>query len=78
MARRNTRDLAAAVHGAGARPNASTGPDGEEDRKGVLIRVPASMSKALRRVALDEDTTLQAIGIEAFEKLLEDRNRPGS
>ena len=31
------------------------------------------MSKALRQLALDEDTTLQALGLEAFERLLEER-----
>ena len=30
------------------------------------------MSRALRRLAIDEDTTLQALGVRAFELLLAD------
>ena len=36
------------------------------------------MSKALRQLALDEDTTLQALGVEAFERLLEKRKEQSS
>jgi len=42
---------------------------GQESR-GVLIRVNATGLKALRQLALDRDTTLQALGIEAFNDLL--------
>ena len=80
MARANTRDLASAVHSAGKAPADTTQPDAprrvvrtRQGTKGVLIHVTPTMSKALRQLALDEDTTLQALGVEAFERLLETR-----
>jgi hypothetical protein len=36
----------------------------------VLIRVNTAGLRALRQLALDEDRTLQALGIEAFNDLL--------
>jgi len=41
----------------------------------VLIHVSPELSRRLRQLALDEDTTLQALGLEAFERLLESRGR---
>ena len=77
MAKPNTRDLASAVHDAGKPrpgPDATTRvPKSRQGRKGVLIHVTPDMSKALRQLALDEDTTLQALGEEAFERLLDER-----
>lgn len=76
MARPNTRDLASAVHNAGKTTRAETthrAPKSRQGRKGVLIHVTPELSKALRQLALDEDTTLQALGEEAFTRLLEER-----
>ena len=80
MARPNIRDLASAVHNAGNPAQPTAGPDTakrvpktRQGTKGVLIHVTPPMSKALRQLALDEDTTLQALGVEAFERLLEER-----
>ena len=76
MARANTRDLASAVHNAGRTTDADTTrrvPQSRQGRKGVLIHVTPDMSRALRQLALDEDTTLQALGVEAFERLLDER-----
>ena len=76
MARANTRDLASAVHDAGKTTDTETtyrAPKSRQGRKGVLIHVTPEMSKALRQLALDEDTSLQALGVEAFERLLEGR-----
>ena len=42
----------------------------ERDLRGVLIRVNTAGLKALRQLALNRDTTLQALGIEAFNDLL--------
>jgi antitoxin-like ribbon-helix-helix protein len=42
----------------------------ERDLRGVLIRVNATGLRALRQLALDRDTTLQALGVEAFNDLL--------
>jgi hypothetical protein len=38
--------------------------------RGLLVRVNADGLRALRQLALDEDTTLQALGVEAFNDLL--------
>ena len=76
-------DIASAVHGA-ARKRAS--PPAPEDRtakkprsrqgtKGIVTYVSPELSRALRLLALDEDTSLQALGLEAFEALLARRGR---
>jgi hypothetical protein len=38
--------------------------------RGLLIRMNSEGLRALRQLALDEDRTLQALGIEAFNDLL--------
>ena len=43
---------------------------GERDMRGLLIRVNVDGLRALRQLALDRDTTLEALGIEAFNDLL--------
>ena len=71
-------DLASAVHRAsGPHPKTAarrrySPPATRQGTKGVLIHVTPEMSKALRRLAIDEDTTLQALGVRAFELLLTD------
>ena len=71
-------DLASAVHRASSpRPKTAaerrySPPATRQGTKGVLIHVTPEMSKALRRLAIDEDTTLQALGVRAFELLLAD------
>ena len=42
----------------------------ERDLRGVLIRVNAAGLRALRQLALNQDRTLQALGIEALNDLL--------
>jgi hypothetical protein len=42
----------------------------EQAVRGLLVRVNADGLRALRQLALDEDTTLQALGIEALNDLL--------
>ena len=80
-------DLASAVHDAGR----SVGPGLEnpspelrrrayrppsrEKRRGIVIHVIPELRKTLRQIALDEDTTLQALGEEAFERLVRERYR---
>ena len=85
MARTKTRDLASAVHSAGKTATDASGPDTarrvartRQGTKGVLIHVSPTMSKALRQLALDEDSTLQALGVEAFEHLLKERRERSS
>ena len=80
MAKPNNRDLVSAVHNAGKSAEPIAGPVAtrhvpktRQGTKGILTHVTPTMSKALRQLALDEDTTLQALGLEAFERLLEER-----
>ena len=42
--------------------------------KGVLLRLPVEFHRELRLLALDEDTSLQALGVEALEMLLASRS----
>ena len=80
MAKPNNRDLVSAVHNAEKSAEPTAGPVAtrhvpktRQGTKGILTHVTPTMSKALRQLALDEDTTLQALGLEAFERLLEER-----
>ena len=88
MSKAKKLDLAGAVHGAaraGSGPAASvaTAParpvraraSSREGTRGVLIRVERALSRRLRQLALDEDTSVQALGVEAFEALLQARGR---
>ena len=43
--------------------------------KGVLLRLPVDLHRKLRQLALDEDTSLQGLGVEALEQMLEKRRR---
>jgi hypothetical protein len=45
----------------------------ERDVRGLLIRVNADGLRALRQLALNEDTTLQSLAIEALNDLLKKR-----
>ena len=76
-------DLATAVHGAAETeperlaPQAGTklGLRGEsrQGKKGILIHVEPELRRELRRIAVNEDTTLQALGVEALTRLIEER-----
>ena len=78
MAKRKS-NLADAVHGAShadkrrrakVPSSASTG-----ETKGVLLRLPAELHRQLRQLALDDDTSLQALGVEALQQLLKEYQR---
>ena len=43
--------------------------------KGLLLRLPVDLHRKLRQLALDEDTSLQMLGLEALEQMLEKRRR---
>ena len=43
--------------------------------KGVLLRLPAELHHQLRQLALDDGTSLQALGVEALERLLKERQQ---
>ena len=71
--------LADAVHGA-ARTDKHTRSQvpSQSDpgvTKGLLLRLPVDLHRKLRQLSLDEDTSLQALGVEALEQLLEKRRR---
>ena len=76
MTKRKTIDLAGAVHGA-AQPTAATtsmprpgrGPS-RQGKHGILIHVEPEMARRLKHLAVERDTSLQALGIEAFTRLL--------
>lgn len=80
---RPTIDRADAVHGASRRASpapASTEGDSDPSRapsrrgkRGVLIHVEPEMLRRLKHLATDRDTTLQALGVEALERLLAGR-----
>ena len=89
VARTRKLDVAASVHGADqekatapvpvpegrrAHPRSSR-PKTREGKKGVLIYVLPEMSQQLRQLALDEDSTVQALGHEALDSLLVQRGR---
>ena len=50
-------------------------PKSREGTKGVLIHVSPETSRELRQIALDEDTTVQALGLEAFTRFIAGRKR---
>ena len=72
-------NLADAVHGASRadkRPRENTAPDADtEAMKGVLLRLPPKLHRQLRQLSLDQNTTLQALGVEALERILEEHQR---
>ena len=49
-------------------PAASSPP-----RKGLLLRLPPETHKRLRLLAVEEDVTLQDLGVEALELLFQSR-----
>ena len=72
-------NLADAVHGAARadeRPREKAAPPADTGAtKGVLLRLPSKLHRQLRQLSLDEDTSLQALGMEALKRILEERQR---
>ena len=61
-----------------AEPPARPKKRAREGTKGIVIYTPLAISRELRRLALDTDTTLQAMGLEALEMILQRHGRhPG-
>ena len=52
-------------------PGGSPVPPSREGKRGIVIRVDATYHRKLRILAAERDTTLQALGEEAFRLLLE-------
>ena len=74
-------DLAHAVHDASGpgrqktRKRRYTTASSRDGTKGVLTHVRPSLAKQLKRIAVEEDTTMQAIGLEALEALVRSRGQ---
>ena len=78
---RTTRDLAGAVHGAArsaaakpvpsttSRPGRGRGRS-RQGKRGILIHVEPELARRLKHLAVERDTNLQALGVEAFQRLL--------
>lgn len=68
--------VALARSGAKGRPapagRQGTGRDG---RVAFMVHVDPELRRRLRQLATDEETTHQALGVEALEKLLAERGR---
>ena len=55
-------------------PAAATRPS-RVGKKGMLIHIDPELSRRLKHLAVDEDKTLQQLGVEALEMLLASRSR---
>ena len=77
--KRKPPDLAGAARpGAAAAPTESPRPKGTASRaakRGILVYVEPEMGRKLKILAAERDTSLQAIGLAAFEQLLADNSR---
>ena len=76
MSQRKPLDLAGAVHGA-AQPQPEVKPPSNrsasrQGKRGILIHVEPEMARRLKIMAAERDTTLQALGVEALTRLLND------
>ena len=58
-----------------ARRQSQSQDESKDETRGVLIQVPIETWRELRHLAVDEDRSLQALGIEALEALLASRSR---
>ena len=52
-----------------ARPGPGRSPT-RQGKRGILIHVDPELARRLKHLATDRDTTLQALGVEAFQRLL--------
>ena len=74
-------DLVDAVNGAARtdkRPRQKAPPPADtEATKRVLLRLSPKLHWQLRQLSLDENTSLQVLGLEALKRILEERQREG-
>ena len=76
------KNLADAVHGAahdgalGPTPEPRRRAASRAGKRGVLIHVEPETLKRLKRLGLEQDRTLQALGLEALDTLLEKYENP--
>jgi hypothetical protein len=65
--RRSTKTVAA---------KAAPAPDAAGRRKGILVRANPEAWKALKRIAIDQEMTLQDLMIEAINDVLQKHGKP--
>ena len=83
--RNNDNPLASAVNRAagsdpqgGARsPSGTRVPPSRQGKKGVLLHVDPEIAKRLKLLAVEQDTTIEALGVEALCLLFEHYDRQG-
>ena len=56
-------------------PAGSTRPKSRAGKTGIVVYVPPELARELRHLAVDEGSSLQALGLEALTELLERRTR---
>lgn len=66
-----SKSLQEVVHEAAAPPPRTA----RTATRGVILRLPAEMHRELRQLAINEETSLQALGMEALQQLLKQRRR---
>ena len=71
---KNAMSRAAAGPAAGGAPS-STKPPSRRGKKGVLFHVDPEIAKRLKLLAVEQDTTIEALGIEALGLLFEHYER---
>lgn len=84
MEKNDGNPLATAVNrAAGAGPQGSASsrgtrvPPSRQGKKGVLLHVDPGIAKRLKLMAVEHDTTIEALGIEALGLLFERYDPPG-
>ena len=65
-----TSDLETALKRARRTTTSSAKRPSRVGKKGMLIHIDPALSRRLKYLALDEDKTLQQLGVEALEMLL--------
>ena len=68
---KNAMSRAAAGSGAGSEESSPATPSSRRNKKGVLFRVDPEIAKRLKLLAVEQDTTIEALGVEALGLLFE-------
>ncbi len=68
-------DLGTALQRAKSSAPATSVRPSRVGKKGLLIHIDPALSKRLKHLAVDEDKTLQQLGVEAVEMLVASRSR---
>lgn len=68
-------DLETALERARRTPATASKRPSRVGKKGMLIHIDPALSRSLKHLAVDEDKTLQQLGVEALEMLIASRSR---